>query len=112
MKLFDTSPRSKTLRPSSTASVWRAPVGAREPDSPGLWFATKAAWSTCRSAPSSSSGARSVSPFGAVRPISVDPSSAAKLVVSPGFLSGRRLELNIVAGKVEIDRLALDGATR
>jgi hypothetical protein len=34
------------------------------------------------------------------------------MVVSPGFPYGRRLQLNIVAGEVEIDPLALDGATR
>jgi hypothetical protein len=111
MKLFDTSPRSKTLRPSSSASVSRASAGAREPDSHGSRFGPKAAWPTCGSAPSSSSGVRSVSPFGAV-PLSVDPSDAAKMVVSRGFPYGRRLQLNIVAGEVEIDPLALDRATR
>ena len=110
--LFDRSPRSKTLRPSSRASVWRASAEAREPDSPGSRFAPKAAWSTCASAPSSSPGAQSVSPFGAVRLLSVDLSSAATMVVSPGFPYRRRLELKIVAGEVEIDPLALDGATR
>src|SRR5262249_59504633 len=50
-------------------------------------------------------------PLVAVQPIYMHPYSAAKMVVSLGFLHGRRIYLNIVAGGFKNDLLALGDST-
>jgi alkanesulfonate monooxygenase len=52
-----------------------------------------------------------LSPLVAVQPIYMHPYSAAKMVASLGFLHGRRIYLNIVAGGFKNDLLALGDGT-
>jgi alkanesulfonate monooxygenase len=52
-----------------------------------------------------------LSPLVAVQPVYMHPYSAAKMVASIGYLYGRRLSLNIVAGGFKNDLIALNDET-
>jgi len=54
---------------------------------------------------------RSLSPLVAVQPVYMHPYSVAKMVSSLGYLYGRRIHLNMVAGGFKGDLLALDDTT-
>jgi alkanesulfonate monooxygenase len=113
IKLFGTSPQSKDV----AASEYRERVAAvaRWSENAGysgiLVYADNSIIDPWLAAQVIVENTHNLSPLVAVQPVYMHPYSAAKMVTSLGYLYGRKLHLNIVAGGFKNDLIALNDQT-
>jgi alkanesulfonate monooxygenase len=111
--LFGTSPQSKDV--DSSAYLERVAAVARWSEEAGfsgiLVYADNGLVDPWLVAQVIVASTRELSPLVAVQPVYMHPYSAAKMVASIGYLYGRKLHLNIVAGGFKNDLIALNDQT-
>ena len=113
LRLFATCPQSKDVHPSRYRE--RVVAVARWSENAGyagiLVYADNGLADPWLVAQLIVESTQKLSPLVAVQPVYMHPYSAAKMVASIGYVYGRRLSLNIVAGGFKNDLIALNDET-
>jgi alkanesulfonate monooxygenase len=113
IRVFTTSPQSKDVAPGEYAK--RITAIARWSEEAGchgiLVYTDNGIADPWLVAQMIILGTEKLSPLVAVQPIYMTPYAAAKMVATLGYLHGRRVDLNMVAGGFRNDLLSLDDDT-